>query len=408
MTRRIHLAVLFVVSGLTSGIAEAHEGHDTNAKVVWNEQAETLEVTLKISGLELENVVSRKTEKRVDVERTPDARDRVANYLKSHFVVSDADKRPLKQTLIGWEIEALPSPLLFRCAGRGEGTFESATEERSTLMIGSKERLTMKIAVFRPKRASKLPVIVSEAHRVGWLPAIEMFLDKGYLFVQYQHEDLDPDAPKTVGPAQQAYPEYDWATLAVWAWGAMRVVDYLESRDDVDLGRIAITGHSRGGKAALLAGALDQRFALVAPNGSGCGGAGCFRDTGADAESLAKITDPARFAYWFHPRLRQFADREDWLPFDQHFVKALVAPRALLCTEARGDAWANPNGTRRTSAAAGKVFDLLNASDENGLHFRDGRHDQTNEDWLALLEFAQWHFFGERPENASGFRVEID
>ena len=67
-----------------------------------------------------------------------------------------------------------------------------------------------------------------------------------------------------VGPAQLAYSDHDWGTLAVWAWGATRVVDYLESRDDVVMSHLGIAGHSRGGKMALLAGALDERFQLVA------------------------------------------------------------------------------------------------------------------------------------------------
>ncbi|MCA9265181.1 MAG: hypothetical protein KDA60_15075, partial [Planctomycetales bacterium] len=195
-------------------------------------------------------------------------------------------------------------------------------------------------------------------------------------------------------------------TLAVWAWGGMRVVDYLETRDDIDQRYVAITGHSRGGKAALLAGALDERFTLVAPNGSGCGGGGCYRDTPETAESLAKITDPKRFHYWFQEDFGWFSDREDRLPFDQHFVKALVAPRALLCTEARGDAWANPPGTRRTSEACNRVFALFDATEKNGLAYREGRHDQNDEDWHSLLTFAKWHFLGQRPENPAEFWEE--
>ncbi len=280
----------------------------------------------------------------------------------------------------------------------------AGTQERMKLIIGSSEQLSMQVAITRPKSEKPLPVIVTEVHRISSLPCIPMLLEHGYMLVQYQREDLDPDQADEVGPAQLAYPKHDWATIAVWAWGAMRVVDYLETRDDVDMQHIAITGHSRGGKAALLAGAMDERFALVVPNGSGCGGAGCFRDTPRDAESLAQITDPKRFGYWFHPRLHWFADREERLPFDQHLMKALVAPRGLLCTEATGDRWANPVGTRRTSLAAQEVFTLLGVPEKNALHYRDGQHDQTIEDWRALLAFAQWHFFGHRPEEPKRFQ----
>lgn len=282
------------------------------------------------------------------------------------------------------------------------------TEERILLTIGSKAQLKMDIAIHLPSTESgidkEFPVIISAVHKIADLACIKMFLKNGYAFVQYEREDLDPDEQNVVGPAQAAYPDHDWATLAVWAWGASRVVDYLESRDDIDTERIGITGHSRGGKAALLAGALDERFALVAPNGSGCGGAGCFRGTNPQiSESLEKITDPERFGYWFHDRFRQFADREELLPFDQHFVKALVAPRALLCTEARGDLWANPEGTRRTNIAARDVYSFMDSKDKIGLCYRDGKHNQTLEDWRALLNFAQWHFFDQTPTDQTVF-----
>jgi hypothetical protein len=220
----------------------------------------------------------------------------------------------------------------------------------------------------------------------------------------YARHDLDLDQNNSIGPAQNAWPDEDWATLAVWAWGAMRVVDYLETRKEVDRKHIAINGHSRGGKVALLAGALDERFSLVAPNGSGCGGAGSYRILDQKCETLEAITDPKRFSYWFHSRLRWFAGHEDQLPFDQHFLKALIAPRALLCTDSLDDHWANPIGTEATSLAAQKVFTLFNAAEKNGLHFRRGPHDSTQEDWKALLDFAEWHFRGQRPDNPERFR----
>ncbi len=280
----------------------------------------------------------------------------------------------------------------------------NATEQRMTLVLGSQTQLRMRIAVYRPARAGRLPVIVCEEAALGHLGEVPLLMERGFMLVEYAREDLDPDKPNVVGPAQQAYPDYDWATLAVWAWGGMRVVDYLESRDDVDLNRIGIVGHSRGGKMALLAGALDERFALVAANGSGCGGAGCYRIEGEKCETLELITDPARFAYWFHPRLRWFEDKEDRLPFDQHFLKALVAPRALICTEANEDHWANPLGTRATTKAAQKTFDFLNAGSKNAIHFRPGGHDLTPADWQAILDFAEWHFFGKVPEKLERFR----
>jgi hypothetical protein len=162
-------------------------------------------------------------------------------------------------------------------------------------------------------------------------------------------------------------------------------VDYLETLPEADKTRIAVTGHSRGGKAALLAGALDERIALTAPNNSGCMGAGCTR-VPHDGESLERIASV--FPYWFSTRLAEFVGRETRLPFDQHSVKALVAPRALLSTEGLEDRWANPDGAQLTHDAAKPVFDFLGASDKIGIVFRPGGHGHTPEDWTTLLDFA--------------------
>lgn len=281
--------------------------------------------------------------------------------------------------------------------------YDGAQQQLIRLSIGSKTKLSLNISLHLPKSKQPCPVIVMPVHRITELACLPLVLEQGYALIQFERGDLDPDKPDVVGPAQAAYPGADWGTLMVWAWGAMGVVDYLESRRDLDLEHIVLTGHSRDGKVALLAGALDERFALVAPNGSGCGGAGCFRNTDSTSESLDQITDPRRFGYWFHPRLRWFAGREDRLPFDQHFLKALIAPRPLLCTEARGDLWANPLGTRRTSIAARDVYSFLDAKYKIGLTYRNGQHGQTLEDWQTLLDFANWHLLGKVPPDPSRF-----
>lgn len=272
------------------------------------------------------------------------------------------------------------------------------TQEKMTLVIGSAGKVSMRIALYRPEKAGRLPVIIREEAELGHLEEVPLLIKRGYILVEYAREDLDPDKTGVVGPAQKAYPDYDWATLAVWAWGGMRVVDYLETRKDIDLERIGIVGHSRGGKMALLAGAFDKRFALVAANGSGCGGAGCFRIRNEKSETLGKITEPSRFAYWFHPRLRWFNGKENRLPFDQHFLKALVAPRALICTEAEQDLWANPLGSRITTEQAQKVFDFLGADTKNAFHIRKGTHDLTPTDWRTILDFADQQFYGIHPK----------
>jgi hypothetical protein len=194
------------------------------------------------------------------------------------------------------------------------------------------------------------------------------------------------------------HPGHTFSALSAWAWGYHRCIDHLVTRDDVRHDQIAITGHSRGGKAVLLAGATDERVALTAPNNSGCGGAGCYRWQGSGSETLSDIL--RAFPYWFGPQLHTYIDRESSLPFDGHSLKALVAPRALLSTEALDDLWANPSGTWQTHRAAREVYKFLGAEEQIGIWFRAGEHLHGLSDWRACLDFADWRLRDKAPSYA--------
>jgi hypothetical protein len=220
---------------------------------------------------------------------------------------------------------------------------------------------------------------------------------RGYAVAFFNRVELAPDTRECARDdgLYTVYPEGDFGALAAWAWGYHRVVDLAEQLENLDLARIAATGHSRGGKTALLAGATDERIALTAPNNSGCGGAGCYRYPDEGGERLERIV--RTFPHWFSPRLNDYIGREAELPFDQHSVKALVAPRALLSTEALGDTWASPRGTRLTHEAARAVYRLLNAEDRIGICYREGGHGHLPRDWEVLLDFADSRFYGKPP-----------
>lgn len=204
-------------------------------------------------------------------------------------------------------------------------------------------------------------------------------LARGFVFAQFNRLEIAPDQDNGTSNLPHS-------TLAAWAWACHRAVDALCELDFVDRQRIAVVGHSRGGKAALLAGATDDRIALTSANNSGAGGAGCFRGPQAGAETLADIL--RAYGHWFGPDLAAFVGRENDLPFDQHFLKALVAPRALLTTEACADLWANPAGTLLTHQAAQAVYALLGAPERIAIHFRDGGHDHSYADWRTFLDFC--------------------
>ena len=246
------------------------------------------------------------------------------------------------------------------------------------------------------KAGEKFPVIL----RGDWCwgktaPAFaEKILARGYALAELNRCEIAPDnAGREIG-LSVAYPSDDFGAIAAWAWGFHRSIDVLEKLPDVDSTKIAVVGHSRGGKASLLAGATDERVALTIANNSGAGGAGSFTFQPADCETLERIT--RAFPYWFSPRLREFAGKEQTLGFDQHFVKALCAPRALLTTEALGDKWANPSGTMRTHEGARAVYKLLGAEDRLGIYFREGKHEHNEADWMVMLDFADQVLLGKK------------
>jgi hypothetical protein len=226
-------------------------------------------------------------------------------------------------------------------------------------------------------------------------------VSRGYLLCKFKREEVAADQHdnrKTgVFPL---YPEYDWGTIAAWAWAHGIVVDALDRLELVDMKRIVATGHSRGGKTALCAGIYDERIAITAPNASGTGGTGSLRFFEAGHKPQRLILHKTEFPHWWVSRFFEFGGKEDRLPFDAHTAKALIAPRALINTHARQDYWANPYGTELTYRAADKVYEWLGAKGQQGIHWREGGHAQGQEDWLALLDFADWKFFNKKPSRS--------
>ncbi|MDD4891515.1 MAG: hypothetical protein PHU85_16475 [Phycisphaerae bacterium] len=218
--------------------------------------------------------------------------------------------------------------------------------------------------------------VVGRGYALAWFNRLEVATDNKATGRQHGIFDL--------------YPGGDYGTLAAWAWAYSRAIDFLLTLPFVRADQIIATGASRGGKTALLAGALDERIALTAPNDSGCCGAGCFRFLGPQSETLQEMIDHAGF--WLSPRLREFLGREHELPFDQHALKAAVAPRLLVTTEALGDLYANGPGTWLTHAAAREAYRFLGVEDRIGIVYREGRHAHLLADWQALLDFADLHF----------------
>ena len=240
------------------------------------------------------------------------------------------------------------------------------------------------LSLLRPPGRSRSPVILSgdACWRYASDQAVHEILRRGYAFAQFNRVEIAPDPPDLrARPRSLGY-----GAIAAWAWAYIRCVDVLQNMEGIDAQAIAVTGHSRGGKAALLAGALDGRIALTHANNSGTGGSGSYRLIDKGGETLAQLV--GAYPHWMGRDLAAYAGRETELPFDQHLIKAMIAPRALLTTDSRGDLWANPSGCRRTFEAAQEVYGLLGAKTRCAIVMRQGAHPMLMQDWSALLDFA--------------------
>jgi hypothetical protein len=239
--------------------------------------------------------------------------------------------------------------------------------------------------------------------------AIEQSIDRGYAVATFYNGDIDPDRPDVREGIQPHYRKkgekpgpHDWGTIAAWAWGVQRAVDYLRTNKDIDPARIAVVGHSRLGKTAVLAAAFDDRIALAIPLQAGCGGTAPSR--GKVGESVKQIN--TGFPHWFNATFKEFNDQPDRLPFDQHCLVALVAPRPVLFSNAVEDTWANPEGQFEVLRAADPVYRFLGVdgleakrmprpgklvNSRLGYYIRPGKHSMTRDDWKVFLDFADKH-----------------
>ncbi len=238
---------------------------------------------------------------------------------------------------------------------------------------------------------------------------LEMILKRGYGVATMYAGDVDPDYDDSFKNAIHAlYPQLqnqgdNFSTMAAWAWGLSRAMDYFEIDKAIDSKKVIVYGTSRMGKAALWAGATDERFAMVISNESGAGGAKLFHHVGGEnTERICKV-----FPHWFDKNFCTYAGKDTLLPFDQHMLLALIAPRPLYVASAKGSELTDSYGEFLSAKYAHPVYKLFKKEglpvqefpEVNhpvfgtiGYHNRTGKHDILPYDWEQFLHFADMHF----------------
>jgi hypothetical protein len=277
--------------------------------------------------------------------------------------------------------------------------------------------LTIHLGLFVPNKAKKpVPAFLlicnrepenidfSRTKKSEFWPAEEI-VARGYAVAAFYNGDIDPDVDDNFkdgihGLLDIQRTSESWGTLAAWAWGASRCMDYLVTDNDIAHNKVAVVGHSRGGKTALWAGATDNRFALIISNDAGRGGTSLARRQ--YGETVKMINDA--FPHWFCENFKNYNNKEDLLPVDWHMLMALIAPRALYVSSADEDLRSDPYGQYLSlleSVPVYKLFDKKNNLSKEmppletpvhggqvAYHIRVGKHNLLLKDWDYFMDYT--------------------
>ena len=270
-----------------------------------------------------------------------------------------------------------------------------------------------------PKSAAPVPAAILLCNRPGVMPLDdddgketsafwprEEILGRGYAAIAFYLSDLASETYrsetaltsgvfKAFGPKYAERKPSDWGVLSAWAWGASRVMDWIELTPELDAKKVMVVGHSRGGKCALVAGIADERFAMVCANDSGCGGAKLNKMDLPKSEPWDAFRHWG-VGYWFAAGYeRVFCNGADKsAPYDQDDWLALVSPRILCVGSAAADDWAGPEAECAAVKSAEAAWWRAGAPENVQYGVREGGHGLELEDWRRYLDFADARWRG--------------
>ena len=283
--------------------------------------------------------------------------------------------------------------------------------EKVRIQTGPHGEIRYNVHVFRPVGEGKTIPVIIPAGTFFDEDIAQMAVKQNFSVMSFEIQEAAPvDREKyKEGSCYKAYPGYSWRALAMWAWLQSRVIDWLETQEFADMEKVVVTGHSRMGKAALCCGIYDERAAVTAPAGSGCGGMASLRLNGSRlgegigrAERIGVMLHPGNFCYWLLEEMAAYgtadgmaAYRENEIPFDANILGACIAPRGLVLAEGLDDIWINAFGTQAAWLAAGEVYEFLGVPEKCAIHYREGGHEYNVEDWAVVLDFCRVILNGE-------------
>ncbi len=314
----------------------------------------------------------------------------------------------LKNLFLSEEYGALPPKLVptIRVEG-GEHDFADKVmwEHVYFTFENNQKSYTVKTDLLLPKGKKGVPVFINIGFAMEipnrYLP-LEEIIDNGFGVFYIHYESVTSDDGNFENGLASLFQDggKEWGKISLWSYMASACMDYLEARDEVDKSNVAIIGHSRLGKTALLTSALDERFVLTCVNESGSCGASLSRGKTSNNETISDITRV--FPFWFKNSFLKYQNNEESLPFDQHMLVSLVAPRNIVIGGAIKDVWADNEGQFLSAYLASYAWELygkrgLASCDKMpsegeafldghvGFYLRSGSHFLSRYDWNVYM-----------------------